>query len=194
MGPKWSLGTLTMMRPLAAFARPARTARSVVKASSGRSSSLILEGSSRQREGRVRCGMHFPNVGGCFVPLFSTSSPCWESPLILLHSRPFPQKAHPASAPYASQHHHAPRQQPLPQSLPASHSSPHKWLVARWLLLALLGHADGQGERGVDARVGCKLGWEGRAAGGARLLARLVDQALEARQAEVVLAGGLRGG
>lgn len=41
MGPKWSLGTVTMMRPLAALARPARTARSVVKASSGRSSLLM---------------------------------------------------------------------------------------------------------------------------------------------------------
>lgn len=39
MGPKWSLGTLTMMRPLAALARPLRTARSVVNASAGRDSS-----------------------------------------------------------------------------------------------------------------------------------------------------------
>lgn len=35
MGPKWSPGQVTRMRPLAALARPARTARSVVKASSG---------------------------------------------------------------------------------------------------------------------------------------------------------------
>ena len=37
MGPKWSPGTVTMMRPDAALARPARTALSVVNASSGRS-------------------------------------------------------------------------------------------------------------------------------------------------------------
>ena len=41
MGPKWSPGTVTMMRPEAALARPARTARSVVNASSGRSLSLM---------------------------------------------------------------------------------------------------------------------------------------------------------
>ena len=38
MGPKWSSGVVTKMRPLAALALPARTARSVVNASSGRSS------------------------------------------------------------------------------------------------------------------------------------------------------------
>jgi hypothetical protein len=43
MGPKWSLGTLTMIRPLAALARPLRTARSVVKASAGRDSSAWQE-------------------------------------------------------------------------------------------------------------------------------------------------------
>lgn len=42
MGPKWSLGMLTMMRPEDALARPDLTALSVVKASSGRSSLLIL--------------------------------------------------------------------------------------------------------------------------------------------------------
>ncbi len=42
MGPKWSPGTVTMMRPDAALARPARTALSVVKASSGRSLSLTF--------------------------------------------------------------------------------------------------------------------------------------------------------
>eukprot|EP00955_Chlamydomonas_euryale_P069896 360622-Chlamydomonas_euryale.AAC.2 len=36
IGPKWSLGMVTMMRPLAALARPARFACSVVNASSGR--------------------------------------------------------------------------------------------------------------------------------------------------------------
>jgi len=42
MGPKWSCGTVTKMRPLDAFALPARTARSVTKASSGRASLAIL--------------------------------------------------------------------------------------------------------------------------------------------------------
>ena len=51
MGPKWSPGTVTMMRPDAAFARPARTARSVVKASSGRSACAMCCAGRRQRTG-----------------------------------------------------------------------------------------------------------------------------------------------
>ena len=41
IGPKWSRGMVTKMRPLAALALPARTARSVVNASSGRWSLAI---------------------------------------------------------------------------------------------------------------------------------------------------------
>lgn len=50
MGPNQSPGTVTMIRPLAALALPARTARSVVNASSGRSLSLILCSTENQRQ------------------------------------------------------------------------------------------------------------------------------------------------
>ena len=49
MGPKWSPGMVTMMRPDAALARPARTALSVVNASSGRSLSLTFCRPTAQR-------------------------------------------------------------------------------------------------------------------------------------------------
>jgi len=42
MGPKWSDGTVTKIRPLAALASPPRTARSVTNASSGRASLAIF--------------------------------------------------------------------------------------------------------------------------------------------------------
>jgi hypothetical protein len=61
MGPKWSLGMFTMIRPLDALARPARTARSVVKASSGRSSLLMLQGwvgGWVGGSGRCGCAVH----------------------------------------------------------------------------------------------------------------------------------------
>jgi len=60
MGPKWSPGTVTMMRPDAALARPARTARSVVNASSGRSLSLMrCGGASGQCQLRGRPSVFF---------------------------------------------------------------------------------------------------------------------------------------
>lgn len=61
------------------------------------------------------------------------------------------------------------------------------------ILDALLCTADGMGEQGVDARVLSKGPWEGSTAGGAVLLA-LCCPALEAVEAEVVLAGALQMG
>jgi hypothetical protein len=58
------------------------------------------------------------------------------------------------------------------------------------VLDALLGAADGVCEQGVDARVVAELGGKAGPAGGARLLA-LGQPALEAGQAEVVLAWAL---
>lgn len=59
------------------------------------------------------------------------------------------------------------------------------------VLDALLGAADGVGQQGVDAGVLTELGREPSTAGGARLLA-LAQPALEAGQAEVVLAWALQ--
>ena len=63
--------------------------------------------------------------------------------------------------------------------------------LGRIVLDTLLGAADGVGQQGIDARVLTELGWEGRTTGGAGLLA-LAQPALEACQAEVVLAGSLQ--
>ena len=57
--------------------------------------------------------------------------------------------------------------------------------------ISKLGHSDGTGQGCVDAGVGCKLGWKGKAAGGAGLLA-LVHPFVEAAKAEVVLTGRLQ--
>ena len=59
MGPKWSAGVVIMIRPLAALARPDRTARSVVNASSGRSAFLMRSCSARD---------------GCWTPCGLTDS------------------------------------------------------------------------------------------------------------------------
>lgn len=57
--------------------------------------------------------------------------------------------------------------------------------------LAQLGHSDGRGQEGVDARIGCKFGRERMPACGAGLLA-LRNPLVEAAQAEIVLAGRLK--
>ena len=82
----------------------------------------------------------------------------------------------------------SPKSHPTP-SLPLPFLSHHKRFGRR--LLAQPRHADGHGERGVDARVVGKARGERGAARGARRLA-LLRPAGEAGQAVVVLAGSLR--
>lgn len=161
--------------PEAALARPARWARSVVKASSGRSSLLML-GAGR---GTGRRG-------------------AWGPRRTQMSNR----KAHPAWQVNRQRHvigaanrWHAGRRatgelvgcvvlpparcgRAAPAAKPAWQRSPHKGLVGRARVAGLEG-ADGHRQCGVDARVLRKLGAELMAARGAGLLLGLVHQVLQ---------------
>jgi hypothetical protein len=204
------------MRPDAALARPARTARSVVNASSGRSLSLMRCGGASgqcQLHGRPSACSTFPSCfnrsqhtrltkqhGGytracvCFLTSAAAGRLC------LANSQGWCAPDERALSRFISCHSR--RRCPLTRRTVVQATHPaanwpthilaraHRDGALRGRPLAQLGHADGRRERGVDARVGGPLCWEGVPAGRARLLA-LCGPLVEAAQAEVVLAGRL---